>query len=236
MLLLAIDTSTSTGSIALYGDSEIVGLFTVSVDLTHSEGLMPAVDDLLRRTGRTVDEISALACVTGPGSYTGLRVGAATAQGLALAKNLPCVGISSLNVLAWALPHARYPVCPLLPARKGWLYARVYRWEGDAPHPLTEELYIEPDELIRSIEETTIFYGPGLERYRQTLQEMLAEQYVSAPGVCDLPRADLLAELAVRELAAGRALPAEQLLPYYLGPSQAELNWKRHQAEAAPPS
>jgi tRNA threonylcarbamoyladenosine biosynthesis protein TsaB len=234
MLLLAIDTSTSTGSIALRGDAGIVGLLTASVDLTHSEGLMPAVDNLLRRTGRTVDEITALACVAGPGSYTGLRVGVATAQGLALAKNLPCVGISSLDTLAWALPHARYPICPLLPARKGWLYARLYRWEGDAPQPLTEELYVEPDELIRSIQEPTILYGPGLEAYRRSLQEMLGEQFVSAPDVCNLPRADIAAELAARELLAGRSLTAEHLLPYYLGPSQAEINWKRRQAEPPP--
>lgn len=119
MVLLAIDTSTAVGSVALRSESGIIGLMTVSVDLTHSEGLMPAVDDLLRRTGQTVDGISALACVTGPGSYTGLRVGIAAAQGLALAKNLSCVGVSSFEVLARMFPYSRYPFCPLLPARKG---------------------------------------------------------------------------------------------------------------------
>lgn len=234
MLLLAIDTSTSTGAIALRGDAGIIGLLTANVDLTHSEGLMPAVDDLLKRANRTVDEITALACVVGPGSYTGLRVGVATAQGLALAKNLPCIGVSSLDTLAWALPHARYPLCPLLPARKGWLYARLYRWECGAPQTQTDELYVEPDELIRFIQEPTILYGPGLETYRLSLQEMLGEQFVSAPEVCNLPRADVAAELAARELHAGRSLTAEQLLPYYLGPSQAEINWKRRQTESSP--
>ncbi len=234
MVLLAIDTSTAIGSVALRSESGIIGLMTVSVDLTHSEGLMPAVDDLLRRTGQSVDDISALACVTGPGSYTGLRVGIAAAQGLALAKNLSCVGISSFEVLAWMLPYTRYLFCPLLSARKGWLYARLYRWMEEKPQPVSDELYIEPDELIRFIQEPTIFFGPGLAPCGEILRETLQDQFIRVPDVCNLPRADILAELAARELSDGRGVPPERLLPCYLGPSQAEINWKNRRTEIAP--
>ncbi len=234
MLLLAIDTSTAIGSVALRDERGTLGLLTVSVDLTHSEGLMPAVDDLLHRTGKRVEEITACATLSGPGSYTGLRIGIATIQGFALAKQLPCVGISSLDTLAWVLPQARTPICPLLPARKGWLYARVYRWNETAPQPLTEELYVEPDELIRSITEPTLFYGPGLPAYRDALREMLQEQFITVPDTCNLPRAEILAELAARELAEGRGIPPEQLRPHYLGPSQAEINWKKRQSTGTP--
>ncbi len=230
MLILAIDTSSPTGSVALRDGSGTIGILTACVDLTHSEGLMPAVDDLLKRTGKNVDDISALACVTGPGSYTGLRVGIATAHGLALTKNLPCVGISSLEVLSWILPHSRYLLCPLLPARKGWVYARLYRWKDSAPIALTDELNVEPDELIRSIHESTVFYGPGLAPNRDDLKAMLQDQFIEIPEVCNLPRADILAQLAAHQLESGNGVSAEELLPHYLGSSQAELNWKKRQS------
>ncbi|MGC9328140.1 MAG: tRNA (adenosine(37)-N6)-threonylcarbamoyltransferase complex dimerization subunit type 1 TsaB, partial [Candidatus Hinthialibacter sp.] len=203
---------------------------------THSEGLMPAVDDLLRRTGKSVDDLTALACTTGPGSYTGLRISIASVQGLALAKNLPCVGLSSLDVLAWALPMATFQLCPLLPARKGWLYARLYRWENSSPQAATDELYVQPDGLASFIDQPTVFYGPGLAPYRDVLREMLEDQFIAAPDVLNLPRADILAELAARELKKGGVVPPERLLPHYLGPSQAEINWKRRQASGARPS
>ncbi|HXK95344.1 MAG TPA: tRNA (adenosine(37)-N6)-threonylcarbamoyltransferase complex dimerization subunit type 1 TsaB [bacterium] len=235
-LILALDTSTPTGSIALRNEEGIVGLLTLSVALTHSQGLMPAVDALLRQAGRAADDLTALACVTGPGSYTGLRIGIATAQGLAFPRQLPCVGISSLTVLAWAAPHAGYPVCPLLSARKGWLYARLFQWYKDTPKPLTGEMCVEPDGLIQHIQEATLLYGPGLEPYRKAFRDMLGHQFIEAPGVLDLPRADWLAELAAQELAAGRGTPPAQLQPHYLGPSQAELNWKKLQTSAPPSS
>lgn len=235
-LILALDTATRTGSLALRGATGTVGLLTLSVALTHSQGLMPAADTLLRHTGHTVDDLTAVACVTGPGSYTGLRVGIATAQGLAFPRQLPCVGISSLTVLAWALPHARFPVCPLLSARKGWLYARLFQWYKDAPKPMTGELCVEPDELIQHMRGPAVLYGPGLEPYRDTFREMLGHQFIELPKTADLPRADWLAELAARELEAGRGVPPAQLQPHYLGPSQAEINWRPSRAPAAPPS
>ena len=235
-LILALDTSTRTGSLALRDETGTVGLLTLSVALTHSQGLMPAADMLLRHAGRTVDDLTAVACVTGPGSFTGLRVGIATAQGLAYSRQLPCAGLSSLTVLAWALPHARHPLVPLLPARKGWLYARLFQWYKDAPKPMSGELCVEPDELIQHIHEPAVLYGPGLEPYRETFREMLGHQFIELPKTADLPRAEWLAELAARELEAGRGVPPARLQPNYLGPSQAEINWRQSRAPAAPTS
>ncbi len=231
MLILAIDTASPTGSTALRNDSGLVALITVSVDQTHSEGLMPAVDDLFNRARLKPDDLTAVACVTGPGSYTGLRIGAAAAQGIAFANHLPCAAFTSLDVLAWSVPHAVYPVCPVLPARKGWLYARLYRWIDANPQPITDELYIKPDELITQIQEPTLIYGPGLNPYRIMLQEILGDAFVNLPLVFDSPRADILAELAARAVREGNTIDPEQLLPHYLGPSQAEINWKKRQRQ-----
>lgn len=225
MLILGIDTSSSIGSIALRSEAGVIGLMTVSVDLTHSEGLMPAIDALLQRTRRSVHDITAVACVSGPGSYTGLRVGIASAQGIAFAHSLPCVSVNSLEVLAWAAPHAPYPICPLLIARRGWFYARFFRWAGNGPEPIGEELNIQTDDLIKRIQEPTVLLGPGLPPHREMLRDILQEQFVELSPVFDLPRADILVELAAQAIEQGRTVPPEELLPHYLGPSQAELNW-----------
>ncbi|MDX9752430.1 MAG: tRNA (adenosine(37)-N6)-threonylcarbamoyltransferase complex dimerization subunit type 1 TsaB [bacterium] len=225
MVLLAIDTSTSTGSVALWGQDSLLGLLTVSVDLAHSEGLMPAVDALLCQTGRTVADLTAVASVSGPGSYTGLRIGIATAQGLAMARGLRCVAVPALEMLAHAFPFTSYVLCPLMPARKDWVYTRLFRWDAGCLKPLTDELNVQPDALVGYIQEPTLFFGPALDLYQPMLHAILEDQFVGAPAVYNYPRADILAALAMRELAADRDCDPALLLPHYLGPSQAELNW-----------
>lgn len=229
MVLLAIDTSTSIGSVALWGEERLIGLLTVSVDLTHSEGLMPAVDTLLKQTGRTMGDLTAVASVSGPGSYTGLRIGIATAQGLAMARGLRCAVIPALEVMAYSFPHAIYPLCPLMPARKGWVYTRLFRWEKGMLISSTDELNIQPDELISLIQEPTLFFGPAVSLYQEMLQNILQEQFVAVSPVYNGPRADILAALAAHELEEGRDVDPSLMVPHYLGPSQAEVNWNRRQ-------
>lgn len=229
--MLAIDTSTQIGSIALHDETGVIGILTASVNLTHSEGLMPAIDSLLVRTGKQREELTAIACVTGPGSYTGLRVGIATGQGLALPRRLPCVGKTAFEVLSWVMPHVEAPYCPLLPARKGWLYARLYRWNTERrPEAMSDELHLEPESLIDYIHSPTVLFGPGLPRYRDLLRQLLEDQFIAAPDVYTLPRADVLAELAMRSIREGNFVDAESLFPHYLGPSQAEVNWRRRKS------
>ncbi|MBZ0256874.1 tRNA (adenosine(37)-N6)-threonylcarbamoyltransferase complex dimerization subunit type 1 TsaB, partial [bacterium] len=122
MILLAIDTSTSTGGVALRNEVGLIGALSVSVDLTHSEGLMPALDALLQRCGVTLQDVGAVACSVGPGSFTGLRVGVAAAQGIAAARDLPCAAVPTLELLSRQAPHAGVQLCPLIVARKGWVY------------------------------------------------------------------------------------------------------------------
>ncbi len=236
MLILAIDTSSPIGSVALWDQNGLIGLLTVSVQLTHSEGLMPAIDALFERTGTSSEQLTAVACTNGPGSYTGMRVGIATAQGFAYANQIQCVAVSSLDVLAWIFPHSSQIVCPVLSARKGWIYTRLYRWnENDFTH-LSSELYVQPEELVKEIHEPVLLFGPGLDPYRDLLKEALDNLFLELPGSFDIPRADLLAELAARKIAQGDTIPPEQLLPHYLGPSQAEINWKKRQNHSKTPS
>lgn len=222
MLLLAIDTSTETGAVALRNEHGLIGSLTVNVDLTHSEGLMPAIDALLRRAGLAIERVEAVACASGPGSFTGLRVGMAAAQGLAIARDLPCAALPSLEVFAWSMPFASHRLCPLTPARKGWVYARFFEWRDGAPVSDEDELYLTIDDLIARIHEPTILFGPGASPYRDYLRNVLGDQFIEAPSFCDAPRADILSELALREIAQGRVLRPEELTPRYIAPSQAE--------------
>ncbi len=231
MLILAIDTSSATGSVALRSEQGTIGLLTISVDLTHSEGLMPAVDTLMRSTGKTAAELTSVACVSGPGSYTGLRVGLASAQGLALPNRLPCVAFSSLDVLAHSLPHCQHLICPLLTARKGWVYARLYRWVDGLLKQESGELNVTVDELIKQIQEPAVLFGPGLPPHREMLKKVLSDNFIEVLPIFDSPRADLVAELAVPKIENGDTLDSAALAPYYLGPSQAEVNWKERQTK-----
>ena len=139
---------------------------------------------------------------------------------------------SSLETLAWSLPHSRYPVCPIIPARKGWMYAQLFAWENGSPEALTEELNITPEELVSLITQPTVFFGPGLPLFSQQLQGMLQQDCVLLPGNFNLPRADCLTELAYHAWRAGGGLQPHEMQPHYLGPSQAEINWKRMKLKA----
>lgn len=226
MLLLAIDSSTSIGTVALRDDNGLVGLLTVSVDLTHSEGLMPALDALLQRCGKSIAEVGAVACCSGPGSFTGLRVGLAAGQGIAAARGIPAVSVSSFDCFAWAAPHAGIKLCPIVTARKGWLYARFYRWQNGEPLPQSDPLYLTDDDFIKEIQEPVMIYGPGLPERRDMLRSVLGDDFIQPPDGLNAPNADRLAELAMKKLERGEILKPGELLPDYLAASQAEVKRK----------
>ncbi|MGH7386409.1 MAG: tRNA (adenosine(37)-N6)-threonylcarbamoyltransferase complex dimerization subunit type 1 TsaB, partial [Candidatus Rokuibacteriota bacterium] len=126
MRLLALETATLAGGAALLDDGRLVGEIRLNIALTHSERLMAVVDRLLQDCGGDARSLDALAVSVGPGSFTGLRVGAATAKGLALALEIPVAPVPTLDALAATLPFADAPVCPLLDARKGEVYCCLY--------------------------------------------------------------------------------------------------------------
>ena len=131
MLTLAIDTSTKSASIALLRDSDILSEILVNLDVNHSVILLPALDDLLKLSRIEPDEIDLFACTIGPGSFTGLRVGASTVKGLALATGRPIAGVSTLEALAFNITGSEIPVCPMLDAKKDQVYTALYRTGRD---------------------------------------------------------------------------------------------------------
>ena len=222
--LLTIQTASPAGSIALTAGERLLAELNLDVRQTPTEWLLQSIGDLLDKTDVKKADLDAIAVVKGPGSFTGLRVGLATAKGLSLALGCPLLGISSLQCLAMQLPFSAMPVCVMLDARKQEVYSASYRWEGGYPYPVTEERVVGPELLLSGVSSETLFAGNGAQVYRTLIVRKLGDRAHFAPAFINLPRAAGAAALAQREWQAGRTFSADELMPNYLRPSEAELN------------
>jgi tRNA threonylcarbamoyladenosine biosynthesis protein TsaB len=222
MRLLALETATLAGGAALLDDGRLVGESRLNIALTHSERLMAVVDRLLRDCGWDTSSLGALAVSVGPGSFTGLRVGAATAKGLALALEIPVAPVPTLDALAATLPFADAPVCPLLDARRGEVYCSLYRWTGSAMARQWEYLALPPEAAAARLAPPVIVLGDGVAACRPYLSRLGAGLREADP-VHSLPSPAVVGALGYAILAAGGGIPAERLAPLYLRPSEAEL-------------
>jgi tRNA threonylcarbamoyladenosine biosynthesis protein TsaB len=224
-ILLTIQTASPAGSLAISDGERLLAEINLDVRKTATEWLLQSVEDLLHKAEIDKGALDAIGVVRGPGSFTGLRVGLATAKGLSLAANCPLLGISSLQCLAMQLPFTSLPVCVMLDARKQEVYAALYNWEAGSPHPVAEERVIKPEILLSDIPGETLFIGNGALVYRSLIVRQLAGRAHFAPAFLNLPRAGAAAALGLAEWQAGRLLSADEMMPKYLRPSEAELNF-----------
>lgn len=220
-LILSFETSGETGGVALYRE-RLLGEIVLSGAETYSRRLLPAVDFLLEHLGLSLSEVSVLAVSIGPGSFTGLRIGLATVKGLALALKKPVVAVESLAALAALFPESSCPLCPVLDARRGEVYAALYRFKAQDLETLMPPSVLSPDVLCERIESPTIFLGEGLRVYGNFFQEKLGPKFIPAPGHLREARASSVAYLAERKVKAGEFADPETLVPLYLRPSEAE--------------
>ena len=226
MRVLALETSTLAGGVALCEDGRVVGSGLLDVALTHSERLMSMVDRLLQDCRRTLADVQGLAVSIGPGSFTGLRVGAATAKGLALALGLPVAAVPTLDALAWNLPFADAPVCPLLDARKGEVYACLYQWTGHAMERRSEYMALPPKHVAEWLRAPVIVLGDGVPACRPYL-ERLGDGVCVAPAAQSVPSAAVVGQIGHAMLVSGQGITGDALEPLYLRPSEAELKARR---------
>jgi tRNA threonylcarbamoyladenosine biosynthesis protein TsaB len=238
MRLLAVETSTLTGAVALLDAGRVVAESRVNVAVTHGERLMMAIDGVLRAGRWQLGDVEAFAVALGPGSFTGLRIGLSTVKGLAFATGKPVVGVPTLEALAWRLPFCAYPVCPVLDAKKNEVYAALYRTlEGRlelleaaravAPTTLAEELRATADGPI-------VFVGDAVGPFADVLVETLGSRARLAPADLRLPSAVTVGELGGSALGRGESADPASLVPLYLRPSEAELARERRQGAGNP--
>ena len=216
MRVLAVETSSLAGGVALLDDDRLVAEYVLDVRVTHSERLMSAVDRVLTDARWTPRDLNGLAVAVGPGSFTGLRIAVSTVKGLALALDLPIAAVPTLDAMAAALPWVSLPVCPVLDARKGEVYASRYRWEADLMRREWEYLALAPEALAARLAEPTLVVGDGAEHILSPHARRL-----QAPR--RLPSPASVGALGLERLRRGETVSAAALVPLYLRPSEAEL-------------
>lgn len=226
MKVLALESSTLAGGCALLDGDRVLGEITLNISLTHSERLMAMVDRLLQDCGWTVRDLDGLAVSIGPGSFTGLRVGVATAKGLAFSLGVPVAPVPTLDALASTLPFADAPVCPLLDARKGEVYLSLYRWRQGRMARQWDYLALSPEAAVERLESPVIVLGDGVQPCLSFLARLGAGVRIAPPAHA-IPSAAVVAHLGHAMLESGLGTSAEALVPLYLRPSEAELR-SRH--------
>ena len=216
MRVLALETSTLAGGVALVDGERLVAEYVLDVSVTHSERLLSAVDRVLTDARWSPRDLDGLAVSIGPGSFTGLRIGVSTAKGLAWALRIPVAAVPTLDAMAAAVPWPALAVCPVLAARRGEVYASLYRHDGEGLHREWDYLALPPEELASRLQEPTLLVGDGASGVQSPHARRL-----SAPA--RVPSPACVAVLGTRRLHLGETVEASALVPFYLRPSQAEL-------------
>ena len=235
MKILAVDTATSSCSVAVAVDKELLAEITLLRNETHSKHLTGLIQQVIQVAGITLEDIDGFAVTRGPGSFTGLRIGISTVKGLAAASGRPLVGISSLESLAQQGWTGEHPVCSMIDARRGEVYVARYRNKQCVLSPEEIEQAMIPDQALRLIKGMCVFVGNGAVAYRQVIMDLMGKRALFAPAVQHIIRAATVAQLAWPRLDAGDTDDLERFVPTYLRKSDAELNRQKNLLESTGP-
>lgn len=225
MKILGIDSSGLVATVAIQSDDILVGEYTIHNKKTHSQTLLPMIQDMLRMAEVPVEELDAIAVAAGPGSFTGLRIGAATAKGLGQALNIPLVAVPSLEGLAYNLAGADALVCPIMDARRNQAYYGIYDVSGEKPVVVAEQDAAPIDTVLQKVRETgreIIFVGDGVPVFANRIAEEEGLAYRLGADNVRYQKASSVAALGRKLMEQGKGMPAERFVPIYLRLSQAE--------------
>lgn len=225
MKILGLDSSGIVASVAIVEDENLIAEYTVNYKKTHSQTLLPMLDELAKMTELDLDTIDAIAVAAGPGSFTGLRIGSATAKGLGLALKKPLVEIPTVDALAYNLYDANALICPIMDARRSQVYTGIYCFQDHKLVTLEEQMAVPVAELIERLNErgkAVIFLGDGVPVFAKTIEETLKVPYSFAPAHVNKQRAAAVATLAQLYVREGKVVTAMEHVPEYLRVSQAE--------------
>lgn len=225
MKILAIDSSGIVASAAVVEDDNLLGEYTINYKKTHSQTLLPMIDEVVRMLELDLHTIDAIAVAGGPGSFTGLRIGSATAKGLGLALHKPLVQIPTVDGLAYNLAGSGVFVCPLMDARRNQVYTGLYRFEGYQMYTVIEQCAVGIDEIVGKINacgQPVTFLGDGAAVFVSYIEEHCSVTYTFAPAHLNKQRASAVAVLAMEYYRTGRIQTADEHRPDYLRLSQAE--------------
>ncbi len=240
MKILAIETSTMLGGIALSDDAAgLIAEIRLNVKSTHSERLMTGIDHILKQSDLNMSDMDAFAIAIGPGSFTGLRIGLSTVKGLSYATGRPIVAVPTLEAFAWNFPFSRYPVCPLLDARRKEVYAALFKWETDGFVRLVDETAIGLKSLLKRfktgnpdqgdeaglVQGPVIFTGEGAMSYKDEIIDDMGGDVLFAPPEKLVPSPANVASLGMKKALREEFSDPVSLVPVYLRKSEAEMKW-----------
>ncbi|MBN2260103.1 MAG: tRNA (adenosine(37)-N6)-threonylcarbamoyltransferase complex dimerization subunit type 1 TsaB [Clostridiales bacterium] len=223
MIVLGIDASTQTAGVAIVNNEMLMGEITINTTITHSEKLMVIVDQLFSNLNLKLDDIDGIAVTIGPGSFTGVRIGMATALGLAKAKNISLAGISTIEGLAYNNKNYRGIICPIQDARRNQIYTGFFKFEGDNLVRLSPDMAISIAEFVEkanTYEEDILLAGPDANKFIEEIKLKCDREVTVSPFNLSLPRASSIAYLSMTKEFG------KNITPNYVRKSQAETSYE----------
>lgn len=225
MKILALDSSGLVASVAVAEDDNLLGEYTINYKKTHSQTLLPMLDEVAGMIELDLNTVDAIAVSSGPGSFTGLRIGSATAKGLGLALDKPIVPVPTIDALAYNLWGTSEQICPLMDARRQQVYTGLYEFADGQLQILEAQCAAGIDEIINKINasgRSTVFLGDGAGVFASYIKEYCTVPYCFAPAHMNKQRAASVAALGIVLFSEGKAEQAGVHKPEYLRLSQAE--------------
>ena len=232
MRILAIESSSLVASVAIVEDGVTLAEYTANFKMTHSQTLLPMIDSMVSLFGIDLSTIDAIAVSGGPGSFTGLRIGSATAKGLGLALDKPLIHVPTLDGTAYNLYGAKGLICPIMDARRNQVYTGIYRFEQEF-EVVMEQDAMDMGELIEKLNamgERVIFLGDGVPVHEKKIRELMTVPFDLAPAHMNRQRAASVAALGAVYFAEGKIETAAEHGPDYLRKSQAEREREEREA------
>ena len=234
MKILGLDSSGLVASVAIVEDTELRGEYTINYKKTHSQTLLPMLDEVAKMIELDLDTVDAIAIAGGPGSFTGLRIGSATAKGLGLALQKPLIHVPTVDALAYNLVGHRDMVCPLMDARRNQAYTGLYAFDGNRMQVIHQQCAVAIEEMIEKVNEQNrpvVFLGDGVPVFTLFIEEHCKVPYTFAPAHMNKQRAGSVAVLGMQMFDEGEYESANEHRPDYLRLSQAERELKERQSE-----
>lgn len=235
MRILAIDSSSMVATVAITTDGILNAEYTINHKKTHSQTLLPMIAEIVKMIEIDMDSIDAVAITGGPGSYTGLRIGSATAKGIGLALNKPIINVPTMDALAYNLYSSQYVICPIMDARRGQVYTGIYKFEETEMITIKPQCIMMIDELIKeldTIKESVMFLGDGVDVHKQLIDDIMDTKHYYAPASMNRHKASTLGTIAEIYYKNGKTETAKEHKPEYLRLSQAERELKAKMKEA----
>ena len=225
MKILGLDSSGIVASVAIVEDDVLIAEYTVNYKKTHSQTLLPMLDEIAKMTELDLNSIDAIVVAAGPGSFTGLRIGSATAKGLGLALKKPLIAIPTVEGLAYNLYDISGLICPIMDARRKQVYTGIYRFTDHQLKVVEDQMAVPMETVIEKLNqygEAVTFLGDGVSVFHELIAEKMTVPYSFAPAHVNKQRAAAVATLGEIYYRQGKTETAMEHVPDYLRVSQAE--------------